>query len=63
MLARAHQRCPYGKRSVRQCYKRRMVEHTSSIQGSSILEGDPVAGDGGDEGDYYEDFFDENSRH
>ena len=40
-----------------------MVEHTSSIQGSSILEGDPVAEDGGDEGDYYEDFFDENSRH
>ena len=39
------------------------MEHTSSIQGSSILEGDPVAGDGGDEGDYYEDFFDENSRH
>jgi hypothetical protein len=65
MLARVRQRCPYGKLSVRQwaLSSKRMVGHTSSIQCSTTLRAAPVLGDGSVEGDYNEDFFDENSRH
>ncbi len=38
------------------------MEPTNSILGSSILEGAPVAGDGGDEGDYNEGSGDEDPR-